>query len=74
MPTVKTFDLVEWHWDREKKAFRKYQTHLTNVTKRLCYGTKKKIAPFASLRTVFTVKPNGFYQYVNQFKPKKCPN
>lgn len=69
-----TFDLIEWRWDREMKAFRKYQSHLTNTSKTLCYGTKIKLKAKASRYTVFTVKPNGYYQYINQFKPKKCPN
>jgi len=64
-------DLVEFRYDREKKAFVKVATHLTNVPEGLAYGMKSRQEAHgtATLYTVFVVVKNGALQYSNEFPP-----
>lgn len=70
---MRLVDLVEWRWSIEHKAHIKVRTHLTNVLPAIAIGQKRKILFHTprSLSTRFTTKPNGTYQYVNQFKSNK---
>lgn len=61
------YDLVEFRFDHEKKAFVKQCTHMTNVPKSLAYGQKLKLAPHVSRFTRFKVLENGKVQYSNKF-------
>lgn len=68
-PKTKLKDLVEFRYDRIKKAFVKVATHLTNVPDSLAYGTKNRKEAAATMYTVFVVVDNGDLQYSNEFPP-----
>lgn len=76
--TDQMWDLYEFHFDRtkgEKGLFVKYQAHVLNQPKAICYGQKKKIeflTPRSRL-TRFRVVKNGTLQYTNSFKPNQNP-
>jgi hypothetical protein len=64
------YDLIEYRYDYEKKAFVKVATHKYNVPKAIAYSEKKKIEFLTprSLYTRFKIVKNGVKQYSNQFK------
>lgn len=74
------YDLVEFRWDFQKAVFVKYETHKTNIPRKMAYGLKEQLIQqrksvllkeeFDKLYR-FVVCKNGTYQYINQFKYKK---
>lgn len=64
-----TVDLVEFNWDHQRGVFVKKQTHLTNVSKTLAYGTKKKLPIRKGV--IYQIVPNGKYQHSNRFSKSR---
>lgn len=73
MQDKQTYDLFEFRWDSNRKVFLKWQKHMVNQSKALCYAKKKALLPIGKVRTgvLFVVVVNGSLEHTNQYKPRQ---